>query len=59
MITVKELIEELEDVNGNTEVRIVSQYDKETGTRYHNEIEDVYMSNEDGENVIVLESAEI
>lgn len=59
MITVKGLIEELEDVNGNTEVRIVSQYDKETGTRYHNEIEDVYMSNEDGENVIVLESAEI
>lgn len=60
MITVVELIEKLKKVNENLEVRIVNQYDEETGETYHNEITDVYISSEDGkEDVIVLESDEM
>lgn len=60
MITVKKLIEKLKNVNGNLEVRIVNQYDEETGETYHNEVNDVYISSENGrEDVIVLESDEM
>lgn len=57
MITVKELIEKLKKVNEELEVRIVNQYDKETGDRYHNHIDDVYICSEKGrKDVIILES---
>lgn len=60
MITVTKLIEKLKRVNGNLEVRIVNQYDEETGETYHNEVNDVYISSENGrEDVIVLESDEM
>lgn len=54
---VKELIEKIKKLDGDLEVRIVSQYDDETGDTYHNQIDDVYISSESGkEDVIVLES---
>lgn len=57
MITVGELIEKLKKINSKLEVRIVNQYDKDTGETYHNEINDVYISSESGrEDVVVLES---
>lgn len=60
MITVGELIEKLKKVNSKLEVRIVNQYDKDTGETYHNEINDVYISSESGrEDVVVLESEEM
>lgn len=56
-MTVNELIEILKSEDGEMEVRIVSQYDKFTGDRYHNEINDIYVGVEEGwEDVIVLES---
>lgn len=56
MITVGELIEKLEKAESDTEVRIVTQYDEETGERYHNEINDVQFGTEEEDNVVVLES---
>lgn len=57
---VKELIEMLEKLDGDLEVRIVSQYDEETGNTYHNQIDDVYTSNESGKkDVVVLESDDV
>lgn len=57
---VKELIQKLEKIDGDLEVRIVTQYDEETGDTYHNQIDDVYISREDNEgNVVVLESNEV
>ncbi len=60
MLLVKDLIKKLEKVSDDLEVRIVNQYDEENGETYHNEINDVYISSEDGrKDVIVLESNEI
>lgn len=57
---VKELIGKLKKIDGDLEVRIVSQYDEETGDTYHNQIDDVYISSEDGrEDAVVLESNEV
>lgn len=60
MITVGELIEKLKKVDSSLEVRIVNQYDEETGETYHNEINDVYIFSEEGtEDTIILESDEM
>lgn len=57
---VKELIEKLKKVDVDLEVRIVSQYDEETGDTYHNQIDEVYISSKDGrEDAVVLESNEV
>lgn len=57
---VKELIEKLKKVDRDLEVRIVSQYDEETGDTYHNQIDEIYISSEDGrEDAVVLESNEV
>lgn len=57
MILVKDLIKKLEKVSEDLEVRIVNQYDEENGETYHNEINDIYISSEDGrEDAIILES---
>ncbi len=57
MITVKELVEKLKKVDEKLEVRIVNQYNEETGDTYHNQIDDVYIFSEDGrEDIIILES---
>lgn len=56
-MTVKDLVEILKNKDDEMEVRIVSQYDSFTGDKYHNEINDVYIGVEDGqEDVVVLES---
>lgn len=58
MIMVKELIEKLKRADENLEVRIVTQYDEETGDTYHNQIDDVYIFSEKGrEDIIILESS--
>ena len=60
MITVGELIKKFKNVDDSLEVRIVNQYDEETGETFHNEINDVYICSEDGrEDVVVLESDEV
>lgn len=51
---VKELMNILSKVDDDSEVRIVTQCDKFTGLKYHNEINDVQIGTEDEENVIVL-----
>ena len=57
MITVNELVERLKKVDEKFEVRIVNQYNEETGDTYHTQIDDVYIFSEDGrEDIIILES---
>ena len=56
MMTIKELITILQKADSDAEVRIVTQYDEETGERYHNEINDVQFGTDEEDNVVVLES---
>lgn len=50
----KELMKILDKVDGEIEVRIVTQYDEFTEEKYHNEISDVQIGTEDEENIVVL-----
>lgn len=48
----------LENFNDSAEVRIVDQFSEETGTYYHNAVEDVTRGTDDAGEYVMLSSGE-